>query len=76
MIRCIPKGLCSWDFLLEDDGYHASVEFLWLIENGTVEVDGQSLDVRKHGVLSGNFPTVCFAFWLTVLSWRRTARNG
>jgi len=151
MIRCLPKGICSWDFNLDGEGHHASLEFNWLGEQGAIIADDVRLEVRKHGALSGHwtleegeepiasaqktsaftrtfeiregedtlllqaesalcrrfrlersgevmatiapdhaftrratietpgekwdFRTVCFAFWLVVLMWRRAARS-
>lgn len=152
MIRCIPRGICSWDFLLDGEGHQATLELNWLSEQGAVTVDGVSFDIQKHGVLSGHwtlrhdgmevvsaqksnaftrtfciqdpsdnlvlcaesalgrcfrlarsgeviatiypdhaftrratikilterwdFPTIAFAFWLVVLTWRRAASNS
>lgn len=152
MIRCIPKGMCSWDFFLDGEAHHASVEFNWLGEQGAITADDTLFEVRKHGVLSGHwtldydsesiasaqksnpfsrtfeiqdahdllvlsaespfgrsfqiersgdviatispdhaftrrstietltqkwdFPTLCFAFWLVVITWRRAASSS
>jgi hypothetical protein len=152
MIRCKPKGLCSWDFVLDGEGHQASLAFNWVGEQGAITADGRPFEVRKHGVFSGqwtldqdgeavvsaqkssaftrtfaiqnaeetlvlcaesavgrsfrlersgevlatirpdhaftrratiairashgDFPTVCFAFWLVVLTWRRAASNS
>src|SRR5262245_45454905 len=152
MIRCTPKGVCSWDFRLEGEGHSAVVEFDWLGERGAITADGVAFEVRKHGVFSGrwtldrdggaevtaqkssaftrtfeiegpggtvllsaesafgrsfqverlgevvaairpdhaftrratielpgrrgDFPTLCFAFWLVVLTWRRAASSS
>lgn len=152
MIRCLPKGLCSWDFDLEGCGHHASVKFDWMGEQGAIVADGVRYAVRKHGVFSGrwtleergdviaraqktslftrsfeivtaagdfevraesafsrafrvvqpdgagvaaiktdhlftrratieiaprtDFVTLCFSFWLAVLTWRRHSRNS
>ena len=148
MIRCIPKGLCSWNFDIAGNGHSASTELNWLGEQGNITVDGEYHDVRKHGAFSGlwtleanstpvanakkssvftrtfelktssgavilraqsalgrtmllkgagfdgviapvhpftrrasitgqisDFRTACFAFWLTVLVWRRDAQH-
>ncbi|MHB8070125.1 MAG: hypothetical protein ACYDIC_19710 [Desulfobaccales bacterium] len=148
MIRCIPKGLCSWNFDIAGSGHSAIAEFNWLDEQGNITADGEYHDVRKHGVFSGHwtlyanstpvanaqkssvftrtfeletssgavilraqsalgrtmllegagfdaviapvhpftrrasitgqisdFRTACFAFWLTVLLWRRDAQH-
>jgi hypothetical protein len=152
MIHCKPKGLCSWDFFLDGEAHHASLEFNWLGEQGTITADEEPFEVRKHGMLSGywtlnhgggtvasaqksspftrtfevqtadaslllraesafgrsfcvehseeviatirpdhaftrratietlaqkwDFPTLCFAFWLVVLTWRRAASSS
>ena len=55
MIRCKPKGICSWDFFLDGEGHHASLDFNWLGEQGAISVDGTSFEVCKHGVLSGQW---------------------
>lgn len=148
MIRCIPKGLCSWNFDIAASGHSASAEFNWLGEQGNITIDGEYHEVRKHDVFSGHwtldvnattvanaqkssiftrtfeletssgtvilraqsawgrtmllegagfdgviapvhpftrrasitgqiadFRTACFAFWLTVLLWRRDAQH-
>jgi len=53
MIRCRPRGICSWNFLLDGAGHHAALEFNWTGEQGAITADGMSLAVRKHGVFSG-----------------------
>lgn len=55
MIRCIPKGLLSWNFDINTNGHSASVEFDWMGEQGTITIDGESHDVHKHGVFSGHW---------------------
>jgi len=59
MIRCIPKGLCSWDFSLDGEGHQASLEFNWIGEQGAITLDDVLYDVRKHGVLSGHWTLDC-----------------
>ncbi len=152
MIRCLPKGLCSWNFDLDGEGHHADLDFNWLGEQGAISIDGTVFDVCKHGIASGHwtlnqageelvtaqkvsaffrtfelqdrdrtlvlraeaafgrsfridasndliativpdhaftrratieihtqgceFTTLSFAFWLTVLTWRRAAKNN
>ena len=152
MIRCKPKGICSWDFHLDGDGHHATLEFNWVSEQGDITADGIRFAVRKHGMFNGrwtldgagsetasaqkskaltrtfeiqdhndnhvlraesafgrsfriersgdviatvypvhaftrratievrgqkwDFPIICFAFWLVVLTWRRAASSG
>jgi len=55
MIRCIPKGLCSWNFDIDANGHSASVEFNWVGEQGAITIDGEPHDVRKHGAFSGHW---------------------
>lgn len=150
MIQCKPKGLFSWDFVLDGDGHNASLDFNWVGEQGSMAVDGVSYEIRKHGMMSGHwtldqdntsvvsakksitrtfeiqnaqktllleaesafgrsfrlessnemiaqivpahlftrratietfvenidFPTISFAFWLTALTWRRSASSA
>ena len=152
MIRCIPRGICSWNFILEGAGHRASLEMNLLGEQGTIIADEISYEVHKHGVFRGqwtlddagvsvaaaekvsalkrmfeihgpdgllvlravsalgrsyrldrsgemfgtiipdhaftrratieiyadewDFPTVAFAFWLAVLTWRRAANSS
>jgi hypothetical protein len=152
MIRCTPQGLCSWNFFLDGENHHASVEFNWIGEQGALIADGIAFEVHKHGLFRGHwtldrnqeivasaqkanpftrtfeiqhgqyclilqaespfgrsfcvqrseeviaticpvhaftrratietfaprwdFPTICFAFWLVVLTWRRAAANS
>ena len=55
MIRCTPRGICSWNFFLDADGHHATLEFNWVGEQGDITVDGTLFEVRKHGVFSGHW---------------------
>ena len=55
MIRCMPMGICSWNFVLEGEGHHASLDFTWLGEQGAITADGTSFDVCKHGITSGHW---------------------
>jgi hypothetical protein len=149
MIHCVPRGICSWNFILGGDGHAAETQINWMGEQGSLRVDGTFHEVRKLGWLSGewelvdgssvilharkpraftrtfeltgpheqsilsapsafgrtmqlvgsdvdcvispahlftrratiegnigDFRTVSFAFWLTVLTWRRSANNN
>lgn len=152
MIRCLPAGLCSWNYRLSGDGRQAATTINWFTEQGTITIAGVAFDVRKHGPLSGrwtlerqgavvisaekpsaltrtyelqnaearwtasaesalgrgfrlerdgtiiatirpdhlftrratielladhgDFPAICFAFWLAVLAWRRAASSN
>ena len=55
MIRCMPRGICSWEFSLDGDGHHAILEFNWGGEQGRITADGIRFEVRKHGVFSGHW---------------------
>ena len=55
MIRCKPKGLCSWNYFLDGEGRHASLEFNWLGEQGAITADDIQFEVRKHGAFSGHW---------------------
>ena len=55
MIRCKPKGICSWEFSLDGDGHHATLEFNWVGEQGNITADGIPFEVRKHGVFGGHW---------------------
>ena len=55
MIRCIPSGICSWDYRLEGDQHSGEVRFRGLGEGGSLVADGQALAVNKGGWLSGEW---------------------
>jgi hypothetical protein len=55
MIRCKPKGICSWDFHLDGDGHLATLNFNWAGEQGEITEDGTRFEVRKQGVFSGHW---------------------
>ena len=50
MIRCKPKGICSWNFFLDGEDHHAYLEFNWRGEQGAITADDTSFEVRKHDV--------------------------
>lgn len=54
-IRCIPKGIRSYNFHLEGDGRQADLTFEWLAEEGLIEIDREVHEVRKDGALSGHW---------------------
>lgn len=58
MIRCIPTGLCSWNFRLDVNGHSASADFNWMTEQGMLTIDGERHDVEKHGPFSGHWTLV------------------
>jgi len=53
MIRCTPRGLCSWVYELEGEGNRASLEFHWASEQGEIVVNAKPFRVCKQGALSG-----------------------
>ncbi len=55
VIRCKPKGLCSWDFYLDGDGHHATLEFNWAGEQGSITADGLRFEVQRHGGFRGRW---------------------
>ena len=55
MIRCLPKGVCSWDFVLDQDGLLAEVSFKLWSEKGVIERRGRVLDIHKNGLFSGEW---------------------
>jgi len=55
MIRCKPKGICSWDFYLDGDGHHATLEFNWAGEQGSITADGLRFEVQRHGGFRGRW---------------------
>ena len=62
LIRCMPKGICAWDFFLDGEDHHASLEFNWIGEQGAITADNIPFEVRKHGMLSGHWTTT--KIWL------------
>ncbi|MHC4848771.1 MAG: hypothetical protein ACYTEG_09985 [Planctomycetota bacterium] len=55
MIRCTPRGICSWAFELEGEGNRASLEFDWASEQGEIVINAKPFRVRKHGPFSGSW---------------------
>jgi hypothetical protein len=55
MIHCKPKSIFSWDFILDGEGHHASLDFEWFGEQGAITADGTHFKVRKHGMFSGHW---------------------
>lgn len=149
MIRCLPIGICSWDYDLQSDDHHARLGFRSMSEQGELVInqihheivkpsafsgfwtlvgpEGEVFSARKrdiftrtfdlHGIGSSfnlhalsafgrsmgvegphtgfqivpdhaftrrasilgdwqDFRLVAFAFWLTVITWRRASRSN
>ena len=55
MIRCIPRGICSWNFVLDGAGHQGILALGWMGEQGTITVDEIHFDIQKHGVFSGHW---------------------
>lgn len=55
MIRCLPKGVCSWDYIVEGEGMLAEVTYGTFKEKGTLVLNGQSFEVSKLSMLSGEW---------------------
>ena len=54
--RCLPIGLCSWDFrIMRDQTIVACTRHDWMTEQGSIEIDTKTLAVVKHGVMSGEW---------------------
>ena len=53
MIRCIPRGICSWNYLLEGEGHRGTLESAWIGEQGAITVDAIAFEIQKQGVFSG-----------------------
>lgn len=55
MIRCIPLGICAWNFRLDGEGHRGFLKLTIAGEQGSVSVDDVQFDVRKHGIFSGRW---------------------
>ena len=55
MIRCIPRGVCSWDFVLDGEGHQGSLEMSIFSEQGAIVVDGMRFAIHKQGMISGRW---------------------
>ena len=55
IIRCLPRGVCSWDFYLTSEGQEADLEIDWGFEQGSIKIDDVVLDIKKHGAFSGHW---------------------
>ena len=55
MIRCLPLGICSWNFHLSGNGHDAYLSFHWMSEQGSIRIDRKQYEVYKHGPFSGRW---------------------
>lgn len=52
ILNCNPHGICSWNFSISGGSYSAKIDFNWVGESGSIEVNGRFFTVEKKGVLS------------------------
>jgi len=56
LLRCVPKGICSWDFRVEGEaGRIGSTGLRSRKEQGSVELGGTTHEIVKHGMMSGRW---------------------
>ncbi len=55
MIQCVPKGVCSWNYVLQGAAEIAKVDFHLVKEQGKIAIGPRVFDVKKHGVGSGHW---------------------
>jgi hypothetical protein len=55
MLTCVPRSLCSWNFVVRDPSDVGAIEFNFFSEQGTIHYGPSQFEVRKHGWLSGRW---------------------
>lgn len=55
MIQCLPRGICSWGYLISGGGHKGGTEFNTWSERGSLSADGHHFQVVKGGWLSGEW---------------------
>ncbi len=55
VIQCLPKGLCSWNYVIQGLGRHVEIKFNWISEIGAILIEGNELSIIKHGITSGKW---------------------
>lgn len=56
MLICVPRSICSWNFLVHDDaGGTAALDFAFFTEQGAIDYEGTAYTVTKHGYMSGRW---------------------
>jgi hypothetical protein len=56
MLTCLPQSVCSWNYRVRGaSAGEAAVTFNFLSEQGTIALGGVTLQVVKHGWLSGKW---------------------
>ncbi len=54
-IRCLPKGICSWDFNLSGREFAAQVDFNYMSEQGQILLDDLTFEVIKPNLFYGHW---------------------
>lgn len=57
MIRCLPRGICSWDYILQFEGWESDAElkYKWASEIGEIRLGDEIFPIVKHGWMSGHW---------------------
>ncbi len=55
VIRCLPMGVCSWNYRIDGLGRKVEIRFDWLSETGAILIKGNELRIKKHGMRSGKW---------------------
>ena len=55
MIDCVPRGICSWGFILSGNGHRGETVLNGFGEEGSLSADGHFYQVSKGGWLSGEW---------------------
>ena len=53
--RCLPKGVCSWDFRLENDEETGEVRFDVMREAGQLETGDLTFEIKKTSMFTGHW---------------------
>ncbi|OYP38864.1 hypothetical protein [Rhodopirellula sp. MGV] len=54
-LRCLPKGICSWDYRISGPQVAAETQSKVFCEGGSITIDGYELTVQKRGMFSGHW---------------------
>ncbi len=55
MIRCLPIGICSWDYDIQGEGHHAHLGFRSMSEQGELVIDQVRHEVVKPSAFIGEW---------------------
>ena len=58
MIRCLPRGICSSNYILQSEQQNAVLTFNLMSETGQIEIGSEIFEVAKQGWLSGHWDLV------------------